>query len=167
MNPFIINLNTYTDTRGIFYESYKNILLKEYNIDFNIEQENTSISHKNVIRGFHYQVKPYSQAKLLTVLKGKIKDVLIDIRKTENTYGRIWEYELNSNIKQLLYIPEGFAHGYSVLEDNTIVSYKTDGLYNKDSERGFNPLSSTLNIDWKVSNKCISDKDKNLKIFIF
>tara|TARA_Y100000591_G_C21734455_1_gene645887 strand:+ start:251 stop:742 length:492 start_codon:yes stop_codon:yes gene_type:complete len=159
MNPFIINLNSYNDNRGVFYESYKNILLKKHNIDFDIAQENTCISNKNVIRGFHYQKEPYQQAKLLQVLNGKIKDVLIDVRKGES-YGKIWEFDLDSNNKQLLYIPKGFAHGYSVLEDNTIVSYKTDALYNKESENGINSLS--FDINWEIENPIISEKDKNL-----
>tara|TARA_B100001093_G_C26854507_1_gene1026761 strand:+ start:3898 stop:4389 length:492 start_codon:yes stop_codon:yes gene_type:complete len=159
MEPCIINLTSYKDNRGVFYESYKNILLKKYNIDFNILQENTCISNKNVVRGFHYQIEPHSQSKLLQVLNGKIKDVLVDIRKGES-YGKIWEFNLDSNNKQLLYIPKGFAHGYSVLQDNTIVSYKTDALYNKKSEKGINPLS--MNINWEVENSIISDKDKNL-----
>jgi dTDP-4-dehydrorhamnose 3,5-epimerase len=122
-------------------------------------QENTCISNKNVIRGFHYQEEPYQQAKLLQVLNGKIKDVLIDVRKGDS-YGKVWEFNLDSKNKQLLYIPEGFAHGYSIFEDNTIVSYKTNALYNKESEKGINPLS--LNINWEVENPIISDKDKNL-----
>ena len=161
MNPFIIKLKNYKDNRGEFYESYKDLLLKNYNIDFKMMQENTCISNKNVIRGFHYQEKPYQQAKLLQVLNGKIKDVLIDIRCGES-YGKIWEFNLDSNNRNLLYIPKGFAHGYSIYEDNTIVSYKTDNLYNKESEEGINPLS--VNINWGIDNPIISDKDKNLKI---
>tara|TARA_Y100000389_G_scaffold136357_1_gene133907 strand:- start:7690 stop:8181 length:492 start_codon:yes stop_codon:yes gene_type:complete len=160
MDPFIIVLNIYKDNRGEFYESYKELLLKKHDINFEIVQENTCISNKNVIRGFHYQEEPYQQAKLLQVLNGKIKDVLIDIRKGE-TYGEIWEFHLDSKDKQLLYIPEGFAHGYSIFEDNTIVSYKTNALYNKESEKGINPLS--LNINWEVENPSISDKDLKLK----
>ena len=161
MNPFIINLTSYKDNRGEFYESYKDLLLKNYSINFKIAQENTCISNKNVIRGFHYQKEPYQQAKLLQVINGKIKDVLIDVREGES-YGKIWEFELDSKNKQLLYIPKGFAHGYSILVDNTIVSYKTDALYNKESECGINPLSK--NIDWLVENPIISKKDLNLLI---
>ena len=159
LQPFTIVLKSYKDDRGEFYESYKDLLLKKYNINFEMVQENTCISNKNVIRGFHYQEEPYQQAKLLQVLNGKIKDVLIDVREGQS-YGKIWEFELDSKNKQLLYIPEGFAHGYSIYEDNTIVSYKTNALYNKESERGINPLS--LNINWEVENPIISDKDKNL-----
>ena len=155
MNPILINLNSYKDNRGEFYESYKDILLKQHNIDFNIIQENTCISNKNVIRGFHYQEEPYSQAKLLQVLNGKILDIVINLETKE-----IFKYVLDSKEKQLLYIPKGFAHGYGVLEDNTIVSYKTDALYNKNSENGFNPYS--LNINWGIESPIISEKDKEL-----
>jgi len=165
MEPFIIKLKNFKDTRGVFYESYTEILLKEYKINFEIKQENTCISNKNVIRGFHYQTGDYSQAKLLSVLNGKIKDVLIDIRPGE-TYGKIWEFELSSENPILLYIPHGYAHGYSIYEDNTIVSYKTDNIYNKDSEMGFNPLSESLSIDWKIETPIISHKDTNLDNFI-
>ena len=164
MEPILITLKSFRDGRGVFYESYKDILLKNYNINFEIKQENTCISNKDVIRGFHYQTGDYSQAKLLSVLNGKIKDVLIDVRPVE-TYGKIWEFDLSSENKQLLYIPHGFAHGYSIFENNTIVSYKTDNVYNKESETGFNPLSSTLNINWNIENPIISEKDINLQMF--
>ena len=101
----------------------------------------------------------------MTVLNGRIKDVLIDMRKGD-TYGKIWEFELNSKNKELLYIPHGFAHGYSIYENNTIVSYKTDNVYNKESEMGFSPCSPLLNIDWNIKTPIISDKDINLKNFL-
>jgi len=165
MDPLLIDINSYKDERGIFFESYTDLLLNTYNIIFNIKQENTCISNKNVIRGFHYQEGEYSQAKLLMVLNGKIKDVLIDLR-TGDTYGKVWEFDLCSTEKKLLYIPKGFAHGYAVYEDNTIVSYKTDNYYNKDSEKGFHPLSESLNIDWKIDEPIISNKDNNLINFM-
>jgi dTDP-4-dehydrorhamnose 3,5-epimerase len=164
MEPTLITLRAFKDDRGIFYESYTDILLKKYNITFEIKQENTCISNKDVIRGFHYQTGDYSQAKLLSVLNGKIKDVLVDVRPGE-TYGKVWEFELSSENKQLLYIPRGFAHGYSIFEDNTIVSYKTDNIYNKDSETGFNPCSLLLNISWNIENPIISHKDISLENF--
>jgi len=164
VNPFVIKLYDYKDDRGCFYESYKKSLLEQYGIDFNILQENTCLSNKNVVRGFHYQSGEYSQSKLLQVISGKIKDVLIDVRRGES-YGKIWEFDLSSDKKELLYIPHGFAHGYSCIEDNTIVSYKTDNIFNKDSEKGFSPLSNNLNINWNTNNPIISEKDKHLPIF--
>ena len=89
---------------------------------------------------------------------------MIDVRPGE-TYGKVWEFELSSENKQLLYIPHGFAHGYSIFEDNTIVSYKTDNIYNKDSETGFNPYSLLLNISWNIENPIISHKDISLENF--
>ena len=157
MNPFIIKLKTYDDNRGCFYESYTHKI-----IDFNIVQENTCVSYKNVLRGFHYQIGEHSQAKLLQVLNGEIIDILIDIRSGE-TYGKIWEFTLSGRNKELLYIPNGFAHAYYSKEDNTIVNYKTDKLYNKESERGFSPLS--CGIKWDIENPIISEKDKNLPMF--
>jgi dTDP-4-dehydrorhamnose 3,5-epimerase len=165
MNPLLIDINSYEDSRGIFFESYKDLLLNAQNILFDVKQENTCISNKNVIRGFHYQEGEYSQAKLLIVLNGRIKDIIVDTRAGE-TYGKVWEFDLCSTRKKLLYIPKGFAHGYAIYEDNTIVSYKTDNYYNKDSEKGFNPLSPTLNIDWEIKEPIISDKDNNLINFI-
>ena len=164
INPILISLKSFQDDRGTFYESYKDILLNQYNIDFEIKQENTCISNKNVIRGFHYQTGNYSQSKLLTVLNGRIKDVVIDIRPGE-TYGKVWEFELSDDDKKLLYIPHGFAHGYGIYENNTIVSYKTDNVYNKESECGFSPISSSININWNIQNPIISEKDLNLKHF--
>jgi len=164
--PIIININTYKDSRGIFFESFTDELLKKHNIvDFIIKQENTCISNKNVIRGFHYQTGDYSQAKILIVLSGRIKDVLVDIKEGD-TYGKVWEFNLSSENKQLLYIPKGFAHGYAVYEDNTIVNYKTNNVYNKESEMGINPLSPSLKIGWNINEPIISKKDKYLIDFL-
>ncbi len=178
IQPFLIDLTTYKDNRGIFYESYKDYILNKYkgvggvtevlqdspiypNINFKIVQENTCISNKNVVRGLHYQTKPYLQNKLLQVLNGKIKDILVNINNNE-----IWEFTLNSKKPQLLYIPSNFAHGYISLEDNTIISYKIDNYYNNNYEKGINPLSSSLINLWGVKKKyiTISNKDKNLPI---
>jgi len=158
MDPFIIKLQKYEDERGCFYESYTNTM-----IEFNIVQENICISNKNVIRGFHYQIGEHTQAKLLQVLNGEIQDVVIDIRPGK-TYGKIWSFTLSGRNKELLYIPNGFAHGYCSREDNTIVNYKTDKIYNKESERGFSPLS--CGIEWDIENSIISEKDKNLPMFM-
>ena len=149
--PFLINLKSYKDNRGEFYESYKENMLK----DFNIVQENTCISNKNVIRGFHYQIEPFAQNKLLQVLNGKILDILINIETKE-----IYKFLLDSNERKLLFIPKGYAHGYASFEDNTIISYKIDNKYNKESERGFQPFS--FNIEWGIENPTISEKDSKL-----
>lgn len=149
--PFLINLKTYKDNRGDFYESYRENILK----DFNIVQENTCISNKNVIRGFHYQIEPFSQNKLLQVLNGKILDILINIETK-----KIYNFFLDSNKRKLLFIPKGYAHGYASFEDNTIISYKIDKKYNKESERGFHPFS--FGITWGIENPITSEKDLKL-----
>lgn len=149
--PFLINLKPYKDNRGEFYESYKENMLKY----FNIIQENTCISNKNVIRGFHYQIDPFSQNKILQVLNGKILDILVNI-KTK----KIYKFNLDSNERKLLFIPKDYAHGYASFEDNTIVSYKIDKEYNKESENGFHPFS--FDIDWGIENPIISEKDLKL-----
>ena len=162
MKPYLIDLKKYEDHRGEFYESFKIDI--SHHLNFTIMQENTCKSKKNVIRGFHHQTGKYIQGKILTVLNGRIKDVLVDVRKGK-TYGQVHEFEMSSSKPQLLVIPRGFAHGYCSYEDNTIVSYKTDAVYNKESEDGFHPLSKSLDIDWKIENPIISEKDMNLQEF--
>jgi len=162
MEPKLIKLKTYSDNRGVFYESHNSNLIS--NLDFNISQENTCISKKNVLRGIHYQTEPYQQAKLLNVVNGKILDICISL--LPETYGKVYRFLISSNDNVLLYIPENYAHGYSILEDNTIVSYKTNKLYNQNSEQGIHPLSKKLNIDWLIKNPIISDKDLKLPQFI-
>jgi dTDP-4-dehydrorhamnose 3,5-epimerase len=172
--PHLKQLVSYKDDRGLFYESFKssfdcsNIPVNNCISCFNIIQENVCISNKNVIRGFHYQTDIFAQAKLLHVLHGEINDVLIDIRPGKD-YGKVWKFNLKHTDKQLLFIPKGYAHGYSVLEDNTIVSYKLDNHYNKNYEYGYNPLSPILNIDWgiELDKAIISEKDLNLRNFEF
>jgi len=177
--PHLKQLVSYRDNRGLFYESFK-LSIDSLNTDtsssldnnciseFNIIQENVCISNKNVIRGFHYQTDIYSQAKLLHVLHGEINDILIDIRPGKD-YGKIWKFNLKHTDRKLLFIPRGYAHGYSVLEDNTIVSYKLDNYYNKNYENGYHPLSPVLNIDWGIEHDkaIISEKDLNLRNFNF
>jgi dTDP-4-dehydrorhamnose 3,5-epimerase len=177
--PQLKQLVSYRDNRGLFYESFKssndtlntegsNIHVNNYISEFNIIQENVCISNKNVIRGFHYQTGIYAQAKLLHVLHGEINDVLIDVRPGKD-YGKVWKFNLKHTDRQLLFIPKGYAHGYSALKDNTIVSYKLDNYYNKNYEYGYHPLSPILNIDWGVEldKAIISEKDLNLLNFEF
>jgi dTDP-4-dehydrorhamnose 3,5-epimerase len=114
-----------------------------------------------VIRGLHFQIEPYAQTKLLRVVEGKILDVALDLRVNSQTYGSYYAVELSSINKRQFYIPQGFAHGFSVLSETAIVNYKSDNYYHKESERGINLFDSTLSIDWKVDkNKAIiSEKD--------
>jgi dTDP-4-dehydrorhamnose 3,5-epimerase len=154
----------FEDSRGYFFESYNEKSFKESGIDLRFVQDNQSSSMYGVIRGLHYQLPPYAQAKLVRVLQGRILDVAVDIRKGSPYYGRSFCIELSAGNKKQLFIPIGFAHGFSVLSEKAEVFYKCDALYNKESDAGICFNDPSLKIDWKIpANKIIvSDKDKML-----
>jgi len=155
----IITPNVFTDQRGYFLESYhKNKLESLLTTDF--VQDNESLSQKNVLRGLHFQKPPYAQAKLVRVITGSILDVVVDLRKDSATYGQHFKRILSAENKEQLYIPIGFAHGFLVLEENTIFSYKCSNYYNKASEGAILWNDSTLNINWNVHQPILSEKDK-------
>ncbi len=158
----IIEPKVFTDSRGYFLESFRKDILLQYKATYDWIQENESMSNFGVIRGLHYQLNPYSQAKLVRVIVGEVLDVVVDIRKGSPTFGKKFEVLLSGENKKQLLIPEGFAHGFSVLKDGTIFSYKCNNTYNKESERGINLLDPSLGIDWqiKADQSIISDKDK-------
>jgi len=167
MEPILIKIKKFSDDRGVFYESYKKeFLKKEYNIDVDFVQDNHSISHKNVIRGLHYQWDE-PMAKLVRVSYGKILDVVVDIRRNSKKFGQAYSYELDSEECNQLFVPAGFAHGFVALTDTAHVQYKCSCKYNKDGESGINPLDKYLNIDWKIDilSAILSDKDRNSKSF--
>jgi dTDP-4-dehydrorhamnose 3,5-epimerase len=120
-----------------------------------------------VLRGLHYQLSPFSQTKLVRVVRGSVIDIVVDIRKSSPTFSKIFSIELTAQNKKQLLVPKGFAHGFVVLEDNTIFSYKCDELYNKESERGINPFDKSLSIDWGISKELaiLSEKDLNSPSF--
>jgi len=151
----------FKDDRGLFFESYNQLLFNEA-IGESIEfvQDNISISKKNVIRGLHFQKPPYAQGKLVRVVKGKVIDIAVDIRKDSPTYGQHIAIELSSENKKMLWVPEGFAHGFAALEDDTIFSYKCTNFYNHASEDAILWNDSELQIDWKVKSPILSEKDK-------
>ncbi|MXV38577.1 dTDP-4-dehydrorhamnose 3,5-epimerase [Flavobacteriaceae bacterium Ap0902] len=165
---FIIEPQIFEDERGYFFESYNFNKLKEATgIDLIFYQDNQAKSQYGVVRGLHLQRKPSLQTKLVRVLEGKILDVVVDVRENSPTYGNHVAVELSDENKVQLYVPHGFAHGYSVLSDTAIVAYKCDDFYDKDSEDGIYLYDSTLNIDWKIPQKdaILSEKDKNQKFF--
>jgi dTDP-4-dehydrorhamnose 3,5-epimerase len=127
-------------------------------------QDNQSQSSYGVIRGLHYQNDPHAQTKLVRVLVGSILDIAVDIRKSSATYGKVFAIELSDENKKQLFIPPGFAHGFSVLSEKAVVLYKCDALYNKESEGGIIYNDPSLNIDWQIpaDKAIISDKDKLL-----
>jgi dTDP-4-dehydrorhamnose 3,5-epimerase len=158
----IIQPKIFEDQRGYFFESFNQKEYLDKNLDNNFIQDNQSKSCYGVIRGLHYQMEPYAQTKLVRVLQGKIFDVAVDIRINSPTYGKYFGIELSCENKKQLYIPKGFAHGFSVLSETAIVFYKCDCLYSPPSERGINIFDNQLNIDWKINKEftIVSAKDK-------
>jgi dTDP-4-dehydrorhamnose 3,5-epimerase len=157
----VIKPAIHTDSRGYFFESFNQGVFKKEGISFLPVQDNESKSVKGVIRGLHYQLKPFPQAKLIRVVTGKILDVALDIRKDSLTFGKWFGIELDSENKDQLLIPHGFAHGFSVLSDTAIIQYKCDNLYNSQYERGINLNDPSLDIYWKLGSTVpvISEKD--------
>lgn len=163
----IIKPQVFQDERGYFYESYNKSKLPESFSNINFIQDNQSKSSFGTIRGLHYQLEPYGQSKLIRAIEGKILDVVVDMRKNSPTYGKSFEIVLSEENKDQLFIPKGFAHGFSVLSETATVMYKTDSYYNKESERGVNFQDKDLNIDWRIdlSKAIVSAKDKVLPSF--
>jgi dTDP-4-dehydrorhamnose 3,5-epimerase len=157
----IIEPDVFYDTRGYFFESFNHEEFKKAGISFNPVQDNESRSSKGVIRGLHYQLNPYAQAKLIRVVEGKIIDVALDIRKDSPTFGKWFSTELDSENKRQLFIPRGFAHGFSVLSNVAVIQYKCDNIYRPDLGRGIAFDDPLLGIDWKtdISKAIISNKD--------
>lgn len=157
----VITPNSFEDDRGYFFESYSEASFAKNGINLKFIQDNQSFSKHGVIRGLHLQAAPYAQSKLVRVLQGEILDVAVDIRKDSKTYGQHFSIILSSENKKQLLVPKGFAHGFSVLSETAMVSYKVDEVYHKESERGIRYDDPTLNIDWKValSDVIVSEKD--------
>jgi dTDP-4-dehydrorhamnose 3,5-epimerase len=157
----------FPDDRGFFFESYNEKLFHENNI-FNVfVQDNQSFSSYGVIRGLHFQREPYAQSKLVRVILGKILDVVVDLRFGSPGFGKSFSIELSAENKKQLFIPRGFAHGFSVLSETAELAYKCDQFYNKQSESGVHYNDRQLNIDWKISPEkaLISAKDAQLPEF--
>jgi dTDP-4-dehydrorhamnose 3,5-epimerase len=161
----LIHPKVFADNRGCFFESYSKICFQQHGIDIDFVQDNQSVSRKNVIRGLHLQVPPFAQGKLVRVVQGKAIDVAVDVRKKSPTFGQHFAVELSAKNNTLFWIPEGFAHGFAALEDNTVFLYKTTNYYNKESELAINPLDPVLNIYWGVENPVLSDRDKENPLF--
>jgi dTDP-4-dehydrorhamnose 3,5-epimerase len=157
----------YADNRGYFFESYNEQTFTKEGIPNRFVQDNQSFSTYGVIRGLHYQLDPHAQTKLVRVLRGRILDVAVDIRRSSKTFGRWFSVELSSENKLQLLIPHGFAHGFSVLSETAEVSYKCDGLYNKDSEGGIRYDDPQLCIDWRIpaGKAMVSAKDLALPLY--
>ena len=154
LQPTIFN-----DERGYFFESYNLETLKKIGIGDIFVQDNQSCSKKNVIRGLHFQIPPFEQAKLVRVIKGAALDVVVDLRKESPTYGQHFSVLLSAENKLQLFIPVGFAHGFATLEEDTIFAYKCSNIYHKDSERSLLFYDTVLNINWGVDNPVATEKD--------
>lgn len=166
-NLLIIKPQVFSDPRGFFLESYKENRYKEAGVNVNFIQDNISKSTYGAIRGLHYQLAPYSQAKLVHVLEGKVLDVAVDLRKNSPTFGQHYPIELSAENKLQFFIPQGFAHGFSVLSETAIFCYKCDNYYSQEAERGIAFNDASLNIDWKIpaDKAIISSKDSILPSF--
>lgn len=159
---FILEPRIFEDSRGYFFESFnQNTFNKLIGVDVNFIQDNESFSKKGTLRGLHFQKGKYAQAKLVRVIKGCVLDIAVDIRKDSVTFGDYVAVELSEDSKRQLYIPRGFAHGFIVLSDTAIFSYKCDNFYNKESEGGIIYNDESLKIDWKLNKEelIISEKD--------
>jgi dTDP-4-dehydrorhamnose 3,5-epimerase len=164
---WVIKPDIFEDKRGYFFESYNKQKFDKAGLEYNFIQDNQSFSEKNVIRALHYQLAPYSQAKLIRVLRGKVLDVAVDLRKNSPTYGQHHSVELSDQNHLHFLIPRGFAHGFSVLSDETVLFYKCDNPYMKEAERGIFFNDSELGIDWGINPKdaVVSKKDAVLPNF--
>lgn len=160
---FIIEPKIFGDERGYFYESFSSKVFKEKVSDIDFVQDNQSKSCYGVIRGLHFQEFPYAQTKLVRCVKGKVLDVAVDIRKDSETYGKHVAVELSDENNRQLLIPQGFAHGFSVLSEEAIVQYKCDNYYHKESENGIDAFDEQLNIDWKIPKDKIILSEKDLQ----
>jgi dTDP-4-dehydrorhamnose 3,5-epimerase len=162
---FVIQPTVFEDSRGYFFESYNKDIFFKHGITTEFVQDNQSLSQKGVLRGLHFQNPPYGQVKLVRVITGSVLDIAVDIRRNSPTYGQHYSEVLTAAQKNMLYIPEGFAHGFLVLEDNTIFSYKCSNVYNKQSEDSIVWNDPNLNINWGISTPALSEKDKTAKNF--
>lgn len=165
---FLLKPRVHSDHRGYFLESFN---LEQFTrmtgLKMGFVQDNEAKSDRGVIRGLHYQLHPFAQSKLVRVIRGKVLDVALDIRPDSATYGRHYAVILSGDNKYQLFIPKGFAHGYAVLENDTIFGYKCDAFYNPEREAGIRFDDPALNIDWKIPAKevVVSEKDRNLPVF--
>ena len=158
---YIIEPRVFKDTRGYFYESFNRSVFEQNGLFFDFVQDNESKSQYGVVRGLHYQIGQFAQAKLVRVLQGKVLDVVVDLRKNSKTFGKSFSIELSAENKKQFLVPRGFAHGFSVLSKEAVFAYKCDNFYNKESERGIMFDDKKLNIDWQIpeNKQIISEKD--------
>jgi dTDP-4-dehydrorhamnose 3,5-epimerase len=157
----IIQPNVFADERGYFFESFNESKFRvETGLNITFVQDNQSMSSKGVLRGLHFQTPPKSQAKLVQVVKGAVLDVVVDLRINQPTFGQHYKILLTSDNKTQLFVPEGFAHGFAVLEDNTIFAYKCSNYYSKENDRSMLWNDPALKINWEIESPVVSEKDQ-------
>ena len=161
----LIKPKVHQDHRGHFFESFRQDALKEMGVTLNFIQDNQSLSNAGILRGLHFQAPPHAQGKLVRVIKGAVRDVVVDIRKESPTYGQFAAFELNEENFHALYVPPGFAHGFLTLRDQTIFTYKCTDYYHPETEGGVLWNSPELNIPWNIDQPILSEKDTKLPTF--
>ncbi len=158
---YVIKNVVHSDDRGYFLEGFNEKRFQnETGLELNVKQINFAKSGAGVVRGLHYQLSPYSQAKLVSVISGKVLDVAVDLRRNSKSYLQKFEIVLDKP-GTCLYVPRGFAHGYEVLEDSTIFYYAVDNYYEPSKERGVAYNDPSLNISWRSKNLVVSHKDRH------
>ncbi len=161
----VIQPDVFGDERGYFFESFSIKKYEEHGISFNFVQDNISKSKRGTVRGLHYQVDEKAQGKLCQVIRGNVLDVAVDIRFNSPTFGKYFSIELSEENHLQLWIPPGFAHGFSVLSEEAVFHYKCTEYYSKEHERAILYNDPDLNIDWNVDSPIVSEKDLSAKRF--
>ena len=156
---FVIQSNVFTDQRGAFIKTFHKKFFEDNGLESDFRESFFSISKKNVIRGMHFQLPPDDHVKLVYCAKGKILDVVVDLRKNSPTYGKFFSIDLTENNGKIIYIPKGFAHGFKSLTDNSVVVYMTTKEYSPENDTGIR--WDSFGFDWKIDNPIISERDKS------
>lgn len=163
--PLLLIPDVFSDSRGYFFESFSKKLFESHGVAYDFVQDNQSLSAKGTLRGLHFQAPPFAQGKLVRVACGSVIDIIVDIRKSSPTFGKNITIKISDKNYYQLWVPPGFAHGFSVIEDNTIFQYKCTDYYNKESEGGILFSDKDLNLQWENDNPTVSEKDLKLPLF--
>jgi len=155
----IIEPQIFKDSRGYFFESYNQDKMEAAGIALSFVQDNQSLSQKGAVRGLHFQAPPFEQGKLVRVVAGAVRDVVVDIRKNSPTFGQHFSIDLSAENQLMFWIPPGFAHGFETLTDNTIFLYKCTNMYHKNSEGGLLWNDPAIGIKWQTQDAIVSEKD--------
>ena len=161
----ILEPKVFGDERGSFMETYNRETFARLGLDMTFVQDNEYVSAKGVLRGIHFQRPPFAQGKLVRVVSGRALDYAVDLRRNSPTYGQYACVELSGRNKRMMYLPEGFAHAFLSLEDDTVFNYKCTNFYNKQSEDGLLWSDKDLGIEWPMDNPILSEKDLKLGLF--